>query len=586
MKHFLDTISSSKQLERFLNQPQIQATLQRSQSVLVQVFTASTDIDWINLLSTQIKILIPHATVVGTSSGGEIAAGKIVVESTLLSLLCFSDTDLHLELVSQPSNEYSSGADVGSRLSQLANLKGVLLMATPTSLDCARLLEGLDDKLPDIPVFGGGAGSEGAKAEAFIFTTEGIFKSGLLAVGLQSTSLHLKVTLQFGWEALGPRMTLTKVEHNIIHTIDRKPAFKVYSQHFNITSDDELFLLEFPLLIERNGHTLARNPTATNRSGEVSMIADVKQGETARLGYLNVDTVITDTETTLNVLHLFQPDAILLYSCVCRRFFLQQETELETRPFQHLAPTAGLFTYGEFIRLSGKIQLLNSSQVAVALREDDDSLPMKAPSALKHKTMNQSRTRHARITSRLLQFVNTLTEEVDEANRLLKHQAEHDPLTGAFNRQGLLGKQLEEMSRAVRHGHSLSILMLDIDHFKRINDQFGHITGDFVLKKVVDTLHNNLRKHDLLFRYGGEEFVILLPEIDLSCALMAAEKLRSKIEDLSLTYNDQCLPPVTVSIGVVSTPQDGTVLPDLMEAVDSALYRAKENGRNRVEHID
>ncbi len=583
MKHFIANVDNSQDITGFLEQPEVREATISASAILVQIFSGRIDTSWIESLALQIRKSLPQAIVAGVSSSGEITEGNIQTGTTVLSLLSFSSTNLHSSFLEcRRGEEYATGEVVGRTFSELNHLQGLLLLAPPTNLDCVRLLDGINALLPEVTLFGGGAGTEEKSGKSFIFNTENTFESGVLAIGFQSETLHIATDLFFGWEGLGPRMTLTDVEDNRICTIDNQPAFNVYSRYLSIEPGEELFLLEFPLLVERDGQILARNPVTCDADGAVSLVADVYSGESARLGYLDIDTVMEDTRGTVAVLEAFQPEAILLYSCVCRRFFLQQETKLETRPFQKLAPVAGFFTYGEFIRLGGKPQLLNSSQVVVAMREGDKRGSAESDRVKVNDDGDRYRMRHIRITSRLFQFIDALTEEVEEANRLLQHEAEHDALTGAYNRHRLEGDLLEELSRAKRYDHPLSLVMFDIDHFKRINDDLGHITGDHVLKEVARSVWELLRKHDAIFRYGGEEFLLLLPETDLQGALAVAEKARATVEALSLSLNGKSLPGITVSFGVATAPQHGKTVDLLLQVVDSALYRAKQEGRNRV----
>jgi diguanylate cyclase (GGDEF)-like protein len=124
--------------------------------------------------------------------------------------------------------------------------------------------------------------------------------------------------------------------------------------------------------------------------------------------------------------------------------------------------------------------------------------------------------------------------------------------------------------------------MFDIDHFKRINDSWGHATGDWVLCRIARETHQLLRKTDQAGRYGGEEFVVLLPETDLSEALLLAQRLRQRISDTAITPEHDAPMPVTVSVGVAALAPDETG-EELIHRADQALYRAKQNGRNRVE---
>ncbi len=581
MKHFIVKVNTPDEVADFLARADVLDATTHASSVLVQVFSGVMDESWIDSLLQQIQIHLPNAVVAGVSSSGEIAEGQVLVGATVVSVLCFASTELHPVFRDcNQGDEYATGDDIGRSLSGLEHLQGVLLLAPPAEVDCTSLLNGIERHLPGVTLFGGGAVQDSASGKSLEFGSNGIYESGVCAIGFQSETLRIETDLFFGWEALGPHMTLTEVEDNKIRTIDNRPAFNVYSHYLSIEPGEELFLLEFPLLLERDGITLARNPVSCDEQGAVTMVADVRSGEKARLGYLDIDTIMEDTRGTYAVLQAFCPEAILIYSCVCRRFFLQQDTELETLPFQELAPVAGFFTSGEFIRLGGKMQLFNSSQVVVAMREGLASVQQ---DGVRDQLENDRyRMRHIRITSRLFQFVSALTEEVEEANHQLQHDAEHDALTGAYNRHRLEGDLQGELSRAKRHDHPLSLIMFDIDHFKRINDELGHIVGDYVLKTLARTVWELLRKHDAMFRYGGEEFLLLLPETDLDGALAVAEKARSTIEALPLTYNGRVLPGVTVSLGVATAPQHGKTVADLLEAVDAALYQAKQGGRNLV----
>ncbi|MGD9171042.1 MAG: GGDEF domain-containing protein [Candidatus Thiodiazotropha sp.] len=587
MRHFLASVDTLADVDTFLEQSALLDAAGASSSILIQIFTGRVEAEWIESLLMRFRAALPSALTVGVTSGGEIAAGHALDNATVISLLCFTSARVHpLQLDCPRGAEYDTGAVIGRALNGLPQLRGVLLLAPPMAMDSARLLDGIESQLPGVNLFGGGAGTDGANDEALVFGSSGISRSAVIAIGLQGETLQIETDVFFGWEMLGPRMTLTDVEDNRIRTIDGQPAFNVYSRYLSIEPGEELFLLEFPLLLEREGTIIARNPVSSDEHGAVTMVADVQSGESARLGYLDVDAVVENARGAVAALAAFRPEAILLYSCICRRFFLQQEIELETLPFQQLAPVAGFFTYGEFSRLGGHPQLLNSSQVVVALREGGGVDGEVKNSAEAYGEADRIRLRHIRITSRLFQFISALTEEVEAANLLLQHKAEHDALTGALNRHRLEEDLRRELSLAKRHGHSLSLVMFDIDHFKRVNDQQGHAAGDYVLRTLAHTVLEILRLHDIMFRYGGEEFLLLLPQIDLPGALVMAERLRKTIEALRLQYNEKPLPPLTVSFGVASAPRHGMTPFQLLEAVDAALYRAKQRGRNRVEQAN
>ena len=177
-----------------------------------------------------------------------------------------------------------------------------------------------------------------------------------------------------------------------------------------------------------------------------------------------------------------------------------------------------------------------------------------------------------------------LNEEITSRKHIekeLHQQATTDPLTGILNRRAFFEKANQEVARSQRYLKTLSILMLDIDHFKLINDNFGHHNGDKVLRRFAQEAKKPLRTNDYISRVGGEEFAITLPETDLASANKIAERVRHIVQELKIPI-DQHLIDLTVSIGVAEYDPEETDIHPTLQRADQALYRAKEAGRNRV----
>jgi diguanylate cyclase (GGDEF)-like protein len=168
------------------------------------------------------------------------------------------------------------------------------------------------------------------------------------------------------------------------------------------------------------------------------------------------------------------------------------------------------------------------------------------------------------------------------AERKLMLRALTDPLTGVFNRRTFVEMSSKEEERARRTGSLTSVLMMDIDHFKRVNDTHGHGVGDLVIKMLAEQATKSLRSIDILARYGGEEFVVTLPDTDADVASRVAERLRAALERAVVRTDAGIEVKFTISVGV-ATFTTGVPLQRAMEAADQALYRAKQAGRNRVE---
>ena len=164
----------------------------------------------------------------------------------------------------------------------------------------------------------------------------------------------------------------------------------------------------------------------------------------------------------------------------------------------------------------------------------------------------------------------------------LRTQSIKDPLTGLYNRRYLEEMLEREIRRAVRAEQPLGLLMLDLDHFKKFNDTYGHEAGDAVLRESGVFLAKSIRAEDIVCRFGGEEFVIILPTANLSAASGRAERIRSRVREMTMLHQGQSLGMITVSVGVAALPEHGTSPKELLEAADAALYRAKRDGRDRV----
>jgi len=164
----------------------------------------------------------------------------------------------------------------------------------------------------------------------------------------------------------------------------------------------------------------------------------------------------------------------------------------------------------------------------------------------------------------------------------LQSQSVRDSLSGLFNRRYMEESLQREIQRATRKQSSIGIVMADIDHFKKFNDTYGHAAGDMCVSEIGKLFQQKVRASDIAYRYGGEEFVLIFPESSVDDTFKRAEMLRQAIKGLKLVFQGQFIGSITISMGVAVYPNHGATLDDLLHAADASLYKAKQEGRNRV----
>ncbi|MBA3013283.1 MAG: GGDEF domain-containing protein [Proteobacteria bacterium] len=254
--------------------------------------------------------------------------------------------------------------------------------------------------------------------------------------------------------------------------------------------------------------------------------------------------------------------------------------------------TSSLFSSNsgfETILSSEMTGLQKTSDVAFSLDDLKVQINQRLASietALKHKQVKDKAIQAVAEKNRHI-FKSGFTKLKQELNEATKYSEEleeklnQDQLTGAFNRRAYDQKIQDEMDRFLRYGTMFSLLLIDADKFKNINDRYGHAIGDRCLQEIIKRSIPLLRRNDMLARYGGEEFVVVMPETDAVGAKEAAEKIRQTIEKIEFLYKNEKV-RVTVSIGVTQVEEGDKTHTQIFERADMAVYKAKENGRNQV----
>jgi signal transduction histidine kinase len=428
MKQYSYKLSSFENLNEILQSDEI-LSFAKFQSQLVQIYSAKNDSEWYLSIGNAIKELLPSAVIVGASSVGEILEGEILTNSTVVLFSFFESSSVNMfSYKCKPEDEKVIGCNLINDIKSINNdIKGLLLLSTPISNDSGLLFNTLTSENLDYPIFGGGAGDYANARNTSVYNGSQCFKQGVVVVVFSGNHLFIELVTSLGWLPLSKEMTITEVGEMSVKTLDDKPAFSVYEKYLGIKADKNFFQnsLEFPFLIIRNGQMIARTPFFVDQeNGAIQLVGDVQVGEKVRIGYGDPQTIMTESLGLQKRMKDFKPEAIFLYSCICRRFLMQQDVDFETLPFNRIAPTAGFYTFGEFYGNNTFCALLNSSLVVVGFREGENDKPIEYKDSILNEIVRQYSdpyaNKHSRILSRLLYFINVTTKELEEQNQLLK----------------------------------------------------------------------------------------------------------------------------------------------------------------------
>jgi len=305
----------------------------------------------------------------------------------------------------------------------------------------------------------------------------------------------------------------------------------------------------------------------------------------APLGVVRITTDMTIIQANPSFCSILGCDPAEVAGTSIARFFPETEIALVRDRIATLSDAAvestAVDTQG--IRVDGTAIWLEWTVSAVRNRDGDIDyfLAMLQDVSERRSTEDALKAAYAELED----IVAQRTVELRAANDRLSTEAIHDPLTGLYNRRYLTDFVARELSRTRRAGHKMVFVIIDLDHFKRINDTFGHDAGDHVLQEVSSFLRSQIRVEDLVFRYGGEEFLLVLPTSSVDAVAGRIEQVRDLVSRRKFEHRGRDVGPVTFSLGVAIFPDHGESAETVIASADQALYRAKQGGRNRVVYV-
>ena len=561
----------------------------RWQEVLFHIYSAFSDEAPLKTLCLRLLERFPGASLVGTISSGEICHASLMSPGILVSAMFFEKTRIRvIRYEDIKGREREAGQQIRYDIDAGNELKAVELILPGTEFNTRLLLEEISRADPSVKVFGGYAGGHFMEIrEHFIFNENGLTDNQVHAVFYEGSDFHIDVDKSVGWQTLGHGFFVTKADESRLIEINHRPAVEVYQKYLQIERDENFAenTFEFPLIVKVKDDELLRHTMNVEEDGTLDLAGYVTEGMKIYLCFGNPSLIVTRVNERIEEVRKFCPQAILLYSCFVRKCFWESFVDMEMLPFETLAPTAGFHTLGEVKRnpMTGDVMEYNITLLSIAMREGDP--PAKLPPAV---CIDDSVLKgQASLIKRLTTLVAASTTELQNAyndleklNEQLTYLSDYDTLTGIFNRRKIESMIQDGFRNAAETGRELSLVMMDIDFFKSINDSCGHAQGDIVLAEMAGLFRRAAERIPgaQVGRWGGEEFFALLPDCGRERACSFAEEVRKEAEAFAFTGMNR---PVTVSLGVVTT--DGREdYNTIFKKVDGCLYEAKESGRNRV----
>lgn len=545
------------------------------------VFESENNLDEIQAHLDTLAAELPETKVFGMTLLGKLKADMALANNTTVcSLMLFENS--RVQVVGADTAGMPAKTAAEDFLSQIdrQDLKGILFLTAMKSAQPFDYLETVAGELPHTPIFGAQAGSKVLNSDQFyVFCGTKIYRDGAVAAAFNGEDLEIEAEQVLGWKPLGREHRVTKTAPGgYIETIDNRPAMDLYAKYLGLKPDANFYAnnAAFPLLEQTGSMMSARIPVDFDERGAIRMFTPMREGARVSLSYSRKGLLLEHALNCAKWIARFKPESLILITCLNRRLLLgNADSDLELSYFAQVVPQA-IWGYGgsEILRTGRNGGILNSSIVAVAFREGPPKAG--APVCVHDDKLEENANQPIELSDRLVTFLEQTTAELHEVIDKLQVMALHDQLTGLANRR-LLNETTSALIRQEKQEDDFAALMYDVDYFKKVNDTYGHKAGDAILCEIADVVKQQIRKADVLGRWGGEEFVCLFENTSLMDATYIAERIRWAVDQHSFAYAGH----LTISLGVVAY-HPGESEETLFIRLDRMLYQAKNGGRNRV----
>lgn len=549
-----------------------------STSLLIQVYLSDDADTWHGAIRQFIQQHFPNACVVGITCYGQFQHTTLYRSGLMLQLTWFDSTQLTQCVLAGNISKAELLRSVEHFIQP--DTAVVLVYSANQNDQYAELLPLLSSLRPDIQIAGALAVPAGPMLNARVFCQQALHQVGVVLVAFNSVSLSAAMLLKQNWFPIGKPLLINEASHHVISKIDGVSVAELYQRYLGVTAAKYLPAASsvFPLLIDDGVEQTTTFVIKALSDGSAVFNKSVRTGQFVRLSFADMNTLLEN-----DYLAQSQPvpgGIAMVFSCGGRFDLLKDNIVDELTPIATQLPTAGCFGFGEIaMAADGKARLFSHSMATLFLAEQGEKI-----SFCKIKAPEPERNNFELTTSELLRVYNNLTKalmaDLTESNQALLQMSQQDHLTKIANRNFLDQVLAHQYHLYTSSQQACSVLLLDIDHFKKVNDQYGHLAGDIVLQQVAATLKAHSRGNDVVGRWGGEEFLVICPGCELSVAMQIAERIRLAVAELGIN-SEAGIIRCTLSGGVASF-SDGQTVDDLLREADMHLYRAKADGRNKV----
>ena len=524
-----------------------------------------------------VRALFPEARILVHTCALKMADLQLDTEGIMLTFTAFEASQVDFAVVEGNTADAATTATFVDFVAARPQTKSIEFFVVGLMDQIDALFDGISVIDERIEVFGAFVDAGAINAHGYIVADDVVMELGMVAVVFHGETLGVHVVRNFGWNVLGREIVATKVEGCTIMELDGDTPLKIYERYFGIRGDGDFSAdaALFPLCFEEeDGSISARVPLKIEEgTGALTFGIPMQKGTKFRLAYGDPYGILSKAAENTRSMSAFSPQAILGTACVGHYLLLGEDVVTEMTPCAGF-PSSTSFMFGEIRRVGRRIVTANLNVLLVGMKED--------PGYTTNIPLQTKRVAHLSYNRKMLafmsHFIRVSEEELHTANQRLSQLASRDALTNLLNRREMERLLKDAVEQAQEHKTPLSVILMDIDHFKGVNDTYGHDTGDKVLLKVADAISRTIRGSDAGCRWGGDEFFIILAGAPLDVAGRVGERIRRCVEAAEMPFDRT----VTVSVGVATFDVERDNELQLFKNADEALYQAKKAGRNAV----